>query len=354
MTLPRGIIDELRGSDGRIGIGSLTGVAAVAAAIALLVGVLPALAATPDVTPEQVDWGGGSGACNDVLASLEDPTTERGPSAARYEFHIQNPRSGTYPGDPTDPFETEITIEVAENDESFTFTIGDGSGPMVAYDVVVNGGKKSNHYDYDAENDVTPSGDSGLTAPEKDNREGELHKLSHINLCYDLEPTFFQCGVETPAVFLNQVSDELFTVANATIFANSVDGTCEPKAGFFFIDNVDPNVLLDFGDESDTVAGRLDITKNFGDTTFQDLTYIHDGLTDYVDLSWCSVRDAVEETGEMEQFSDVLSSEKYPSLDGVLDTDLVDAIACKVFEGENADGIQYNVIYFEFVDPRFK
>lgn len=342
MTLPRGIIDEVRGSDGRIRIGALTGVAAVAAAIALLVGVLPALAATPDVTPEQVDWGGGSGACNDVLASLEDPTTERGPSAARYEFHIQNPRSGTYPGDPTDPFETEITIEVAENDESFTFTIGDGSGPMVAYDVVVNGGKKSNHYDYDAENDVTPSGDSGLTAPEKDKREGELHKLSHINLCYDLEPTFFQCGVETPAVFLNQVSDELFTVANATIY--EINGEpCEDKSGFFFVDNEDPNVQLDFGDGGDIVTGRLDITKDFGDTTFQDLTYDgQTGISGFVTVPWCDISMSGSIT-----FPE-LSDGTYPALPGSGHS------ACKVFEGENAEGLQKNVIYFEFEDPRFK
>ena len=197
----------------------------------------------------------------------------------------------------------------------------------------------------------------------------------HINICYDLELTWFECGAEAvPPVEIESQQGDIFTVVTARIFTNAQNQDCDSKLGFFFTDwpeTPDADVLLDFGDDpTNTVTGRLDITKNFGSPPFADLRYLHDALSGAVDVNWCNLRLAVDADkidgpvgDEKSPFHDVLGSVDYPTLDGVLDVDPdpetegedgeVAAIACKVYEEEDAAGVQWNVIYFEFLDPNF-
>ena len=73
----RGLFEKFRDSHGRTKAVTAGGVLLLAAAVALVVGVLPALAAS--VPGVQVNWGGGSGACDNALIALmgEDAGTAR-------------------------------------------------------------------------------------------------------------------------------------------------------------------------------------------------------------------------------------------------------------------------------------
>ncbi|HSM43440.1 MAG TPA: hypothetical protein VK969_00325, partial [Acidimicrobiia bacterium] len=82
MALARSVLERLKSSDGRIRVKTLSGVSALVAAIALLVGVLPVMAdhdiSKVDPGPA-ISYGGGPGAC---FATIEDHL----PSAARNEL----------------------------------------------------------------------------------------------------------------------------------------------------------------------------------------------------------------------------------------------------------------------------
>jgi len=351
MASARHVLEKLRSSDGRIRVKTLSGVSALVAVIALLVGVLPAMAHdfgtdTHDVHPVVVAYGGGSGACS---ATIEG----RLPSAASKEFHINNPQAGmSYTQD-------GITVTVRDRTDKpagrvFDFTVAADSD-FVVYDVIVNGGSQNNHYDYDGNGGPgTVKDDKTLHAPRKN--ANSLFNLSHVNICYDVPGiTFFACD-DTVTL----TDDGLFTVAEATIFANFVHDECTGKRGSFLIDNEadPPNVTLAFqGDGTAIAAGRLDVTKDFfenpfqGPEDFEDLEYRRTEQDPYVDVSWCAVRDKA--VGDGTEFNDVLAADEYPSLLGVTD-DGGDAISCKVYEEEDATGIQYTVVYFELEDPQWR
>jgi hypothetical protein len=348
MATARNILGKLKSSDGRIRVKTLSGVSALVAVIALLVGVLPVFASAPGPTtagvePVPVDWGGGSGACDDDLIALSDGTA-RGPSAARYEAHLNNPKPGDNFVTGNDPDGTQIKITVGEKTEFLAFSISAG---MAAYDVVINGGKKSNHYAYDGSEDPgIVTSDSHLSAPTKDNKPNEVHKLSHVNICYDAPIVTFVCGGAAEEAF--RFGDGEFTEALARIFTVGTDDECE-KTGIFYIDNESPesNVKLDFGVEGPTVAGRLDVTKDFGDPNeFKALTYDGRSPGTFEEVPWCTIdRDNQTAPGP---FAGLVSV--YPELP----TEPSGHTACKVYEEENADGVQYTVVYFEFEDPNFK
>ena len=338
-----GMIERLRPSDGRIKVATLTGVSALVAVIALLVGVLPVFANHGTVDPALINEGGGSGKCAVTTGDL--------PSIAGNEFHINNPTPGTHTS-------ADGVIQVTVFDTStgetpagrlFDFAVLDSE--FGVYDVVVNGGPKSNHYDYDA-NGGDVSSDEDLHAPNKN--PNSLHNLSHINICYDVPGlTSIPCDVVPP---IRVDGDGVLTFGEVTIFQNALYDCTDKRASFFIEDDV---ATLNFlGDGTDIVAGRLDIGKDFGAVTLlEDLEY--DGPGTFVDLQWCDIRvkDTTPDTEgkfDGDEFDDVLATDEYPSLVGVTDTGGADASACKVSEEENAAGVQYNVVYFEFVDPQFR
>jgi hypothetical protein len=167
-------IERMRSSDGRARIATVAGVFALVVAMALLV-VDPASAGSggqsgAGVQPTEISYGGGSGACDANFPGL--------PSAAQHELWINNPADGTFVG----PDGTEVTIDVYANDTKFTFTIN--AQGVAAYDLVVNGGAKNTHFDYDGSSVGPVSTDTELHAPTKGG-SSSLHKLSHINICYD-------------------------------------------------------------------------------------------------------------------------------------------------------------------------
>ena len=174
---------KFRASDGRIKLAALFGFSSLLATVALLVGVLPAIAGDGDPTdlplnvqPIEVAYGGGSGACSANIPG-------RLPSAAGYELHINNPASTTYIG----PDGTEVKLIVDDQDKVFSFEFLN-MPQMAAFDVVVNGGRKSAHFDYDDHLGPGPARkDQPLHAPTKGG-SGNLYRLSHINICYDVKP----------------------------------------------------------------------------------------------------------------------------------------------------------------------
>lgn len=336
------VFRKFQSSEGRVKVATLSGVSALVAVIALLVGVLPVMAdhdgGHPLVDPgDPIRYGGGSGACDFVEVD----------SAAANELHDNKPTTKTLTGSDG----TEIKIVVTAQTFSFeVLTPGIG-----VYDVVVNGGPHNNHYDYDGDLGEPVTYDEGLHAPTKSN--GDAYNLSHVNICYDFN-TQFECGVTE-----TREQDGLFTLAEVTIFANS-SHDCEDKLGAFFVDNEadKPSVTVNFGTGGDVTAGRADYTKGFSSPgDFAPLQY--DGPGEFVELQWCETPAKYTTADEDrlvdgDEFDGVLANDKYPSLDGVKDTlndgSIVDATACKVYEEEDATGTQSTVVYFEFEDPRFR
>lgn len=309
------------------------------AVIALLVGVLPVFADHPTagVKPVPLDEGGGSGKCSVETGGL--------PSVAGNEFHINNPTLGMHS-------DGIITVDVRDLPEGRVFDVSVNEAfDVVVYDVIVNGGAKSLHYDYDSSVGGPVDDAEALHAPYKGNK---LHNLSHINICYDVPGlTLFACGDDP----VRLDSAGLFTAAEASIFANSVLGCTDDKGALFFIDNTDtegadPTVTLAFqGDTGVKVAGRLDVTKEFAALPFVDLTYDRDGSGgSFVPVPWCDTRSfVVGEDGI--QFSDWLTTGEggsYPELPDEVET------ACKVAENEDISGTQVTVMYFELEDPQWR
>lgn len=318
---------------------TLIGASALLAMIALLTGVLPVFAnhGTSAVSPVVINEGGGAGKCSVQTGGL--------PSIAANAFHINNPTPGVHTS-----ADGVIKVTVSSTAPNlFQFTVLNNQ--FAVYDVVVNGGAKSNHYDYDA-NGGAVSSDVDLHAPNKN--PTTLHNLSHVNICYDVSGlTTIPCDVVPP---IRVEGDGVLTFGEVTIFQNALHDCTDKRASFFIENDI---ATLDFlGDGTDIVAGRLDIQKDFGDPALlEDLQY--DGPGAFVDLQWCDIRakDTTPDTGGLfdgNEFGDVLATDEYPSLVGVTDSGGADATACKVSEGENAAGVQHNVVYFEFVDPQFR
>ncbi len=323
MATARNILGKLKSSDGRIRVKTLSGVSALIAVIALLVGVLPAMAdhespeEGPRVSPELVKYGGGSGACEFVL------------SAAEFEAHDNNPSTKTLVG----PDGTEIEIVV--DGQTFDFRVL--TPGMAVYDVVVNGGPHNNHYDYDGKLGHPVDHDQNLHAPKKNN--GQLNNLSHINICYDIASILFVCGEEESAIRFGEQGE--LTGATATIFSVEDADTCE-KLGFFF--SVGGETTLDFGTGTGEVTGRADFFKQFdGGAAITALQYDGGPAEGFEEVPWCSISEA-----NAEEFSEFVSG--YPELP----TEPSGHTACKVYEEENADGFQHTVVYFEFEDPQFR
>jgi hypothetical protein len=325
MATARNVLGKLKSSDGRIRVKTLSGLSAVIAAIALLVGVLPVMAthqgqdteSANGIHPELVRYGGGSGAC----AFVE--------SAAEFEAHDNNPATKTLTG----PDETKIKITVSG--QTFGFEVL--TAGMAVYDVVVNGGPQNLHYDYDGSAIGPQRSDSNLHAPAKNN--GTLNNLSHINICYDIASTLFVCGEEESAIRFGEQGE--LTGATATIFSVENAEICE-KLGFFF--SVGGETTLDFGTGTGVVTGRADFFKQFdGGAAITALEYDGGPAAEFEEVPWCTIGEA-----DAEEFGDFVSG--YPELP----TDPSGHTACKVYEEENADGFQHTVVYFEFEDPQFR
>jgi hypothetical protein len=341
MATARNVLGKLKSSDGRIRVKTLSGVSALVAVIALLVGVLPVMAhhSSSLVQPgDPIPYGGGPGACS---ATIEGHL----PSAAGNELHINNPTPSPEWQRFFGPDNTEIQLKITGPTDNRVFEFKVMTPGFVVYDVVVNGGPQNNHYDYDRAGLHNVTTDKDLHAPRKGNK---LHNLSHINICYDVPGvTLFVC--DEPVTLTEPTG--LFRTAEATIFANSVL-SCDGKRASFLIEDGGQAVTLAFtGDTGVKVAGRLDVTKEFPSTSFDDLTYDPEPPFDgpFQVVQWCETRPFA--TGDGEEFSDWLPTTgvdaSYPALP-------VEETACKVAENEDLSGTQFTVVYFEFEDPQFR
>jgi hypothetical protein len=170
MSWTRRIYRKFRSSDGRFKIATLFGVSAAVAALALLVGILPAMAGAglesdAGVVPTEITYGGGSGACASIGSSYD-------------ELHINNPTSGIFE---TADGEVQVVITVDESDEVFSYSFVDPT--FAAFQVIVNGGRNNTVFDNQAHGGPLPA-DGSLHAPTKGNSLTNLFKLSHINICY--------------------------------------------------------------------------------------------------------------------------------------------------------------------------
>ena len=189
------IFRQFRASDTRVKAATLTSLAGLVLALAFLVGVIPAIAGDGDpsgagVQPSEIAYGGGSGACDADFPGL--------PSEAADELWINNPTDGRFTG----PDGTVVTIDVYDNDTLFDFKFEDST--KAAYDVIVNGGSKNTHYDYDDGSTGPLPSDTALHAPTKGG-SSNLYNLSHINICYDDNP-FADLSVTKTPVAVNGTS----------------------------------------------------------------------------------------------------------------------------------------------------
>lgn len=331
------ISSQARSSEGRIRASTGIGAMLLAGLLAVL-GVFPALAT-----------GGGQPSAAGVQPSEIGFSSKRCdikwvdglPSAAAHQIHIPNPKSGTSTW--TGPDGTKVTIKVYDYKHLVDFEFVDPS--MVAYDVLVKGGVKQSHYDYDNGSTGPLSADQGLHAPTK-GWSSSTYQINHLDICYDEKPTVtFVCGVPQALEGAGAI-----TGVETTIFENSVEACSAKEASYNLDDDV---VTLAFeGDGEDIVAGRIDFTKDFDSPAlFEDLEYRLTANDPFVDVAWCDVRAKV--AGDGDDFDDVLSADQYPSLVGVTD-DAGPAISCKVSEVESATGTQHTAVYFELSDPQWK
>ncbi|NNE46083.1 MAG: hypothetical protein HKN37_05420 [Rhodothermales bacterium] len=149
-------------------------VALIAAVLTFSVAPAGAGAGAPSaegIQPAEVNLGGQN---NDCSANISG----RLPSAATYDFRISNPQDGqTYNG----PGGVSFTLTVSGNDKNLDYVL---TGPAVVFDVIIKGGQKSLHYDYDGNGG--PGGataDQDLHAPTKGNGSN-LYSISHVSFCY--------------------------------------------------------------------------------------------------------------------------------------------------------------------------
>lgn len=125
-----------------------------------------------NVPPAEVDLGGQNNDCSATIPG-------RLPSSATHDFRIQNPQDGqTY----TTPDGAMISLAVSSDDKHLNFAI---SGGAVVFDVIIKGGQKSLHFDYDGNDGPGGAlGDEGLHAPTKGNGSN-LYSISHVSFCYE-------------------------------------------------------------------------------------------------------------------------------------------------------------------------
>lgn len=157
------------------------------AVLALIAGVLAVSAGTAGagsggpsaagVQPDEVSLGGQPNDCD----------TSEVASAADYELRIENPQDDQiYEGIEGISFRLDVV-----NDELLDFTV---IGPAVVFDVIIKGGQKSTHYDYDGSSVGAVTSDQELHAPTKGNGSN-LFSISHTSICYQeavaLEGTVF-------------------------------------------------------------------------------------------------------------------------------------------------------------------
>lgn len=187
------VFRRFQDSDGRVKLATLSGVGLLTAALVLALGVFPAGAGngaattTHGVQPQEVSYGGGSGACDATIAG-------RLPSAANEELHINNPSNNIFT-ETVNGVDVDIRLwGISESgDKLFNFEVL--TPGWTVFDVIVNGGAKNTHFDYD--DHVGPGGepfpgpqtmDTALHAPTKGNSPSNLYQLSHINICFDEIP----------------------------------------------------------------------------------------------------------------------------------------------------------------------
>lgn len=227
MSSVRRLYYAFRSSDGRIRIATLLGVSGLVMALAIFL-MLPASAGDGDpsgagVQPTEVSYGGGPGAC----AVFSD---------AAFELHINNPMDGTFTG----PDGTRVTLEVSDDDVHFNFAFVNNP-EKAAFDVVVNGGSKNTHFDYDGSIGARRT-DTALHAPTKGG-SSNLYNLSHVNICYDVAP-------------LASVSGTKFHDHDAD---GAKDGSFEPGLGGWTIAAFGPNGIagtaVTASDGSYSIAG---------------------------------------------------------------------------------------------------
>ncbi len=335
MASARNLFGKLKSSDGRIKAGTASGVLAVVVALALLV-VLPASAAPggpsgDGVQPIEV---GGNPSCSDLLDAgdyLFEHKTDK-PTSETIELSF-------------DELSGSVTVVVRNTNSGQVFDFS-FSGDFEAAAVIVKGGPNANLYDYRPGGNVA---DTGLHAPVNP-QNGRFHSLSHISFCIGEAPNFF---CDTPVTLTDEEGP--IVEVTAAIFANALFECFDKDATFT---NDGNQVTLAFeGDGTLTAAGRLDFTKEFGSPPdFDSLQYDGSSPGTFVDVIWCNVRG--KDTGDGDEFDDVLESNEYPSLlddnEDPLTDDGGQATACKVFETEDASGTQYTVVYFQFEDPNFR
>lgn len=276
------------------------------------------------VQPAEVALGGQPNDCTATVAG-------RLPSAATYELRIQNPQNGvTYPG----PGGISIALEV-RNDKKLDFVV---NGAAVVLDVIIKGGQKSTHFDYDGNGG--PGGaiaDQDLHAPTKGNGNS-LYSISHVSVCYEEADPICGQSLAVEGGLLEGAFD-FFAEGNS-------ESGCENKFGQLFASDEGGQRQLNLPLVGPgQVAGIGVITKTFASPDdFVPLVYAQSSADSYEVLPWCALR--AKATGDGAEFDPYLNDDsKYPSLVGINDPDSGDSsVSCKVFESENAEGIQITVV----------
>lgn len=143
-------------------------VAGVLAVTAGLAGAGDGAPSVLGVQPAEVALGGQPNDCSAVSSAA--PTAN--------ELRIENPQDG---GIYTGPGGVTVTLVVSSDDKLLDFVLSEG---WVVFDVIVKGGQKSAHFDYEASTAPGPvPADQSLHAPTKGNGQN-LFSISHVSFCY--------------------------------------------------------------------------------------------------------------------------------------------------------------------------
>jgi uncharacterized repeat protein (TIGR01451 family) len=239
MRLSRRLHALSNSSDGRGRLTTLASILVLASLLVLVLAVLPAGADFPDsaagVTPATVNLGGQPNDC-DALG------IDGLPSVADYELRIENPRNQVY----SLPAIPGATVELAiRNDKFLDFEFTGAAG----FDVIIKGGQKSTHWDYDGTIGPTLS-DEELHAPQKGNGSN-LYSISHVSLCYDEIP-------EADLSVTKAASDETPNEGvEVTYTITATNGGPSPATNVVVTDRLPDGVTL-VGNSSNVVQGSFD------------------------------------------------------------------------------------------------
>ncbi len=125
------------------------------------------------VQPAEVNLGGQQSDCSEII-------TGRLPSAAPYDYRIENPKEPMNTVT-TSPEGATFTVTVSADNLLLDFSVDTG---WVVYDVIVKGGADSAHFDYDNNGGPGPvTADADLHAPTKGGGN-KLHSVSHVSFCF--------------------------------------------------------------------------------------------------------------------------------------------------------------------------